>query len=152
MLHWQRFGFFCSILNFYIIYNFFQREVEEARKRKNPKSVTTKKRAEKKPKLDGNSKPQTPTESDEEGPDRHGLNTEGGVEDSAYPTESDDEWLSRPYLAQIPKFIRNHYVSSKILDKIYLDDCNLVELQYFLPKIPPRFTIDDIITNVSLGF
>ena len=73
-----------------------------------------------------------------------------GVEDSTNSTESEDDLRPRPYLSQIPKEQRTTLIFSRILDKVVNDDCDLVTRQFKLPKLPVRYTINDIVNNVSL--
>uniref|UniRef100_A0A914P0I0 PHD-type domain-containing protein n=1 Tax=Panagrolaimus davidi TaxID=227884 RepID=A0A914P0I0_9BILA len=74
---------------------------------------------------------------------------EGTAEATNNEGDTGDDLLLAPYLAQVPKEKRNNLIFPIGLVKVLNDDSDLVNRQLKLPKLPPRYTLDDILTKVS---
>jgi hypothetical protein len=136
-----------------------KRELKEAKSGKRKGSKTNPKKPAKKAKKDDiedkqsiSSQPivqseRTRTQSSNT---RQGSSTsrlEGAAEATNDEADTGDDLLLAPYLAQVPKEKRNNLIFPIGLDKVLNDDSDLVNRQLKLPKIPARYTIDDIFSK-----
>uniref|UniRef100_A0AC35GAR1 MRG domain-containing protein n=1 Tax=Panagrolaimus sp. PS1159 TaxID=55785 RepID=A0AC35GAR1_9BILA len=80
-----------------------------------------------------------------QGPSTSSL--EGAAETTKDEADTGDDLLFAPYLAQVPKEKRNNLIFPVEFDRVLNVDYDLVNCQLKLPKTPPRYTIDDILSK-----